>query len=39
VEAGVPADFSMRMTGGQAGGRILKVPKGWDVRPTPDLLK
>ena len=29
----------MRITGGQAGGRILKVPKGVAVRPTPDLVK
>ncbi len=29
----------MRITGGQAGGRILKVPKGLGVRPTPDLVK
>lgn len=29
----------MRITGGQASGRILKVPKGFDVRPTPDLVK
>ncbi len=29
----------MRVNGGQAGGRILKVPKGFDVRPTPDLVK
>ena len=29
----------MRITGGMAGGRILKVPKGLDVRPTPDLVK
>jgi 16S rRNA (guanine(966)-N(2))-methyltransferase RsmD len=29
----------MRITGGQASGRILKVPKGHDVRPTPDLVK
>jgi 16S rRNA (guanine966-N2)-methyltransferase len=29
----------MRIIGGQAGGRILKVPKGLDVRPTPDLVK
>ncbi len=29
----------MRITGGQAGGRILKVPKGMAVRPTPDLVK
>src|SRR4051794_29363987 len=29
----------MRITGGKASGRILKVPKGFDVRPTPDLVK
>lgn len=29
----------MRITGGTASGRILKVPKGLDVRPTPDLVK
>jgi 16S rRNA (guanine966-N2)-methyltransferase len=29
----------MRITGGTAGGRLLKVPKGFDVRPTPDLVK
>jgi 16S rRNA (guanine(966)-N(2))-methyltransferase RsmD len=29
----------MRITGGQSGGRILKVPKGMAVRPTPDLVK
>jgi 16S rRNA (guanine(966)-N(2))-methyltransferase RsmD len=29
----------MRITGGQASGRILNVPKGHDVRPTPDLVK
>src|SRR3954452_12017922 len=29
----------MRISGGQASGRILKVPKGFDVRPTPDLVK
>jgi len=29
----------MRITGGHAGGRILKVPKGLGVRPTPDLVK
>ncbi len=29
----------MRITGGHAGGRILKVPKGLDVRPTPDKVK
>ena len=31
--------FLMRITGGQAGGRILRVPKGMAVRPTPDLVK
>src|SRR2546426_12673112 len=31
--------FFMRITGGKVGGRILKVPKGLDVRPTPDLVK
>jgi 16S rRNA (guanine966-N2)-methyltransferase len=29
----------MRITGGRASGRILKAPKGLDVRPTPDLVK
>ena len=29
----------MRITGGKSGGRILKVPKGLAVRPTPDLVK
>lgn len=29
----------MRIIGGIAAGRILKVPKGFDVRPTPDLVK
>jgi 16S rRNA (guanine966-N2)-methyltransferase len=29
----------MRITGGKAGRRILRVPKGMDVRPTPDLVK
>jgi len=29
----------MRITGGRSGGRILKVPKGLAVRPTPDLVK
>jgi 16S rRNA (guanine966-N2)-methyltransferase len=32
-------NFSMRITGGNAARRILKVPKGLDVRPTPDLVK
>lgn len=29
----------MRITGGEATGRHLKVPKGLGVRPTPDLVK
>src|SRR5580765_6890303 len=29
----------MRVTGGQAARRILKVPKGMGVRPTPDLVR
>ena len=29
----------MRIIGGSAAGRILKVPKGFDVRPTPDLVR
>jgi 16S rRNA (guanine966-N2)-methyltransferase len=29
----------MRITGGNISGRILKVPRGLDVRPTPDLVK
>lgn len=29
----------MRITGGQAARKILKAPKGLDVRPTPDLVK
>jgi 16S rRNA (guanine966-N2)-methyltransferase len=29
----------MRIIGGTAAGRILKVPKGHDVRPTPDLVR
>jgi len=29
----------MRIIGGKSGGRILKVPKGFDVRPTPALVK
>src|SRR6266566_2700967 len=31
--------FIMRITGGKAARRILKVPKGLGVRPTPDLVK
>src|SRR5580765_2206606 len=30
---------NMRITGGKAARRILKAPKGLDVRPTPDLVK
>src|SRR6266478_5449367 len=29
----------MRITGGKAARRLLKVPKGLDVRPTADLVK
>ena len=29
----------MRITGGKAARRRLKVPKGLDLRPTPDLVK
>lgn len=29
----------MRIIGGTAGGLILKAPKGFDVRPTPDLVR
>lgn len=29
----------MRIIGGTAGGRLLKVPKGYDLRPTPDLVR
>ena len=29
----------MRLIGGSAAGTILKVPKGFDVRPTPDLVR
>jgi 16S rRNA (guanine966-N2)-methyltransferase len=29
----------MRIIGGTAGGVILKAPKGFDVRPTPDLVR
>src|SRR5664279_1120344 len=29
----------MRITGGKSARRILKVPKGYEVRPTPDLVK
>jgi len=29
----------MRIIGGTAGGRLLKVPKGYSVRPTADLVR
>lgn len=29
----------MRIIGGIVGGALLKVPKGYDVRPTPDLVR
>lgn len=29
----------MRIIGGSAAGRLLKVPAGYDVRPTPDLVR
>ena len=29
----------MRIIGGSAAGLILKVPSGYDVRPTPDLVR
>jgi 16S rRNA (guanine966-N2)-methyltransferase len=29
----------MRIIGGIAGGTILRAPKGFDVRPTPDLVR
>jgi 16S rRNA (guanine966-N2)-methyltransferase len=29
----------MRITGGKAARTLLKVPRGFDVRPTPDLVK
>lgn len=29
----------MRITGGSAAGRVLKVPSGFDVRPTPDRVR
>ncbi|HAV60835.1 MAG TPA: 16S rRNA (guanine(966)-N(2))-methyltransferase RsmD [Verrucomicrobiales bacterium] len=29
----------MRIIGGIAGGRLIKVPKGLGVRPTPDLVR
>jgi 16S rRNA (guanine966-N2)-methyltransferase len=29
----------MRIIAGQAGGTILRAPKGFDVRPTPDLVR
>ena len=29
----------MRIIGGRSGGLLLKSPKGYEVRPTPDLVK
>jgi len=29
----------MRIIGGMAGGVVLRVPKGYNVRPTPDLVR
>src|SRR3954469_6882328 len=29
----------MRIIGGMAAGRIINVPKGYDVRPTPDKVR
>src|SRR3954462_6214793 len=29
----------MRIIGGSAAGLLIKVPKGFDVRPTPDLVR
>src|SRR2546426_8503880 len=29
----------MRITGGKAARRLLKAPKGLEVRPTPDLVR
>jgi 16S rRNA (guanine966-N2)-methyltransferase len=29
----------MRIIGGTAGGVVLRAPKGFDVRPTPDLVR
>jgi 16S rRNA (guanine966-N2)-methyltransferase len=37
--APLPQPMPMRITGGQQGGRQIKVPKGLDVRPTPDIVK
>jgi 16S rRNA (guanine966-N2)-methyltransferase len=35
----LPSPQLMRIIGGMAGGTILKVPKGFEVRPTPDLVR
>jgi 16S rRNA (guanine966-N2)-methyltransferase len=32
-------DRAMRIIGGTAGRRLIKAPKGFDVRPTPDLVR
>src|SRR5438046_10244362 len=29
----------MRIIGGTAAGLLIKVPKGYEVRPTPDLVR
>ncbi len=34
-----PRSSPMRISGGISGGLLVKVPKGFDVRPTPDLVK
>src|SRR5512133_1148389 len=34
-----PKGDIMRITGGKAARKILRAPKGLDVRPTPDLVK
>lgn len=41
LSSGVAAFYFlfMRIIGGSAAGTILKVPKGFDVRPTPDLVR
>jgi 16S rRNA (guanine966-N2)-methyltransferase len=34
-----PTSHKMRIIGGTAAGILLKAPKGFDVRPTPDLVR
>ncbi len=36
---GVAGFCNMRIIGGIAAGRLLKAPKGFEVRPTPDLVR